>query len=263
MIVVALTVALVAVVLLAVGLIATGEHGSAHRAVPSPVVPAPPGDDEHARPAVSLDQPTVAGSFPTNGPPETVAISPDGKTAYLTITGDHPAVEVLDIGSGQVVDDIPVPGPPYYIGLSPSGEDVYVTYYDKTQDQLVIGTMDTRLGQLDGSIPTGQRADQGGALTWLFGFAVSPVDPHLLYVPNMNASVVSVLDPEKKQAVAEIPVPVSPHWVALTPDGRFGYVTNHMPGQVTVIDTTQNKAVASIPIGAGQSPHSIAVSPDG
>ena len=260
---VALAVALVAVVLVAIGVIATSERTPPLPPAPAPGAPTQPNDDAHPRPAVSLDQPTLAGSFATNGPPETVAISPDGKSAYLTITGDHPAVEVLDIASGQVVDDVPVPGPPYYIGVSPSGEDVYVTYYDRTQDQLVIGTMDTRLGQLDGAIPTGQHADQGGALTWLFGFAVSPTDPHLLYVPNMNASVVSVLDPEKKQAVAEIPVPVSPHWVALTPDGRFGYVTNHMPGQVTVIDTAQNKAVASIPIGGGQSPHSIAVSPDG
>jgi YVTN family beta-propeller protein len=263
LVIVALAVALVAVVFVAIGLIATSERTPALPPAPTFSAPAPPGDDDHPRPAVSLDQPTVAGNFPTNGPPETVAISPDGKSAYLTITGDHPALEVIDVAGGQVVDDIPVPGPPYFVGLSPTGEDVYVTYYDRTQGQLVIGTMDTRLGQLDGAIPTGQRADQGGALTWLFGFAVSPTDPHLLYVPNMNASVISVLDPEKKQAVAQIPVPASPHWVALTPDGRYGYVTNHMPGQVTVIDTAQNKAVASVPIGEGQSPHSIAVSPDG
>lgn len=262
-------VAVIGVVLIVLGLTtATGTSAPTRRPAGSaqqpPAAFTPPQDqDEAVKPAVSLDQPTVAGSFPTNGSPETVAVSPDGKTAYVTITGDRPALEVLDIASGQVINDIPVPGPPYFVGVSPTGEDVYVTYYDRGQNQLVIGTMDTRLGQLSGAIPTGQRADQGGALTWLFGFAISPADPHLLYVPNMNASVVSVLDPEKGQAVAQIPVPVSPHWVALSPDGRFGYVTNHMPGQVTVIDTTQNKTVASIPIGGGMAPHSIAVSPDG
>ncbi|GLZ49801.1 hypothetical protein Acsp06_59860 [Actinomycetospora sp. NBRC 106375] len=261
----ALAVVLVAIVVVAVGVIVAQERPAtgAPGAPPAPAAPAAPDDEDLAPPAASVDQPTVTGSFPTNGPPETVAISPDGKSAYLTITGDRPALEVLDIGTGQVVNDIPIPGPPYFIGVAPGGDDVYVTYYDRAQDQLVIGTMDTRVGALDGAIPTGQRAAQGGALTWLFGFAISPTEPHLLYVPNMNASVVSVLDPSTRQAVAQIPVPVSPHWVALSPDGRYAYVTNHVPGQVTVIDTAQRRTVASIPIGEGQAPHSIAVSPDG
>nr|WP_281376337.1 serine/threonine-protein kinase [Actinomycetospora corticicola] len=256
-----LAVALVAAVLVAVGVI-VANSGSEPTAGPGTAVPAP-ADDDRPTVAMSLAQATVAGTFPTNGPPETVAVSPDGRSAYLTITGEHPAVEVLDIESGQVLTDVPVPGPPYFIGLSPSGEDAYVTYYDRSQDQLVIGTMDTRLNELDGAIPTGQRADQGSALTWLFGFASSPVDPHLLYVPNMNASTVSVLDPEKKAPVAQIPVPASPHWVALTPDGKRAYVTNHVPGQITVIDTTTNSVTGTIPIGSGLAPHSIAVSPDG
>ncbi|MDL5158902.1 serine/threonine-protein kinase [Actinomycetospora termitidis] len=224
--------------------------------------PRPPAEEEKPI-AVSRPDASLVGTFPTNGEPETVAVSPDGKSAYLTITGDRPALEVLDIASGQVLQDVPVPGPPYFVGVSPSGEHAYVTYYDKTQQQLVIGTMDTRLNEFDGAIPTGQRADQGSALTWLFGFAIAPKEPHLLYVPNMNASTVSVLDPESRAPVAEIPTPASPHWVALTPDGRYGYVTNHVPGQITIIDTTTNAVVGSVPIGPGVAPHSIAVSPDG
>jgi len=228
---------------------------------PSPVTAAPRPEAPPPPPARSSDHPTVAATFSAANGPETVAVSPDGQSLYVTATGAKPTIDVYDT-TGHVVTSIPCAGPPYFIALSPEGNKAYVTLYDPTQDQLVVGVIDTRVNMFSYTIPTGQAAHQGSLITWLFGLGVSPDGAHL-YVPNHHASTVSVLDTAARKPVAEIAVPVSPHWVALTPDGHTAYVTNHVPGQITVIDTVHNAVVGEIAVGPGQSPHSIAVSPDG
>jgi YVTN family beta-propeller protein len=58
-----------------------------------------------------------------------------------------------------------------------------------------------------------------------------------------------------------IPVGSVPSGVAVTPDGKHVYVTNHGSNNVSVIDTATNAVVATVPVGAG--PYGIAVTPDG
>jgi len=59
-----------------------------------------------------------------------------------------------------------------------------------------------------------------------------------------------------------IAVGINPIGVALTPDGRFVYVTNASSNTVSVIDHATNTVVGS-PIPVGASPVGIAVTPDG
>jgi alpha-galactosidase len=58
-----------------------------------------------------------------------------------------------------------------------------------------------------------------------------------------------------------IPVGSDPSGVAVTPDGKYVYVTSHGSGNVDVIDTATNTVVATVPVGAG--PYGIAITPDG
>ena len=58
-----------------------------------------------------------------------------------------------------------------------------------------------------------------------------------------------------------IPVGTSPVAVAVTPDGRHGYVTNYNSNDVSVIDTASNTVTATIPVG--DHPQAAAVTPDG
>lgn len=58
-----------------------------------------------------------------------------------------------------------------------------------------------------------------------------------------------------------ITVGSDPSAVAVTPDGRYAYVTNHGSASVDVIDTATNTVVATIPVGSG--PYGIAVTPGG
>jgi len=58
-----------------------------------------------------------------------------------------------------------------------------------------------------------------------------------------------------------IQVGSDPSRVAVTPDGKYVYVTDHGSGNVDVIDTATNSVVATVPVGAA--PYDIAITPDG
>ncbi len=70
-----------------------------------------------------------------------------------------------------------------------------------------------------------------------------------------------LIDTATDHVAAKITVGKHPAHVVLSPDGRFGYVTNGGDNTVSVIDTAARATVATIPVGAY--PHGIRVSPDG
>jgi YVTN family beta-propeller protein len=89
-----------------------------------------------------------------------------------------------------------------------------------------------------------------------------------LVVVNKSASTVSVIDPASRRAVATIPTGFAPHEVAVTPDGRFAYVSDYgtgsQPGNtVTVIDLNARTSAGTIALGTHTRPHGITVAGDG
>lgn len=215
-----------------------------------------------APPPVSTALPRVANVLQVAGRPETVAVSRDGRQAYMT-TSDRAtsALHVIDTQANAVVRSVSVPGVPRFVATHPNG-NAYVTYNDESADKLMVAVVDPNTGQIISSLSTGQAADRKYGQTWLFVFAISG-DGNRIYVPHHNASVVSVIDAVSGVPVAQIPMPKNPHSVALSPTSPFAYVAAHASGEVDVIDTRTNEFVGSVPIGSGTSPHDLAVSPDG
>ena len=69
-----------------------------------------------------------------------------------------------------------------------------------------------------------------------------------VYVANASAATVSVVDRALNSVVATVPVGQSPRGVAITPNGKFVYVTNWAaPGSVSVIATASNTVVSHNP----------------
>jgi YVTN family beta-propeller protein len=89
------------------------------------------------------------------------------------------------------------------------------------------------------------------------------------YVANHDSKNVSVIDTATNKVVATIPVGHFPNGVAVTPDGKYVYVTNDNPDDsvpviVVVIDTATNRVAARIPLSPNPVfPTGLAVSPDG
>ena len=98
------------------------------------------------------------------------------------------------------------------------------------------------------------------------GLTASPAEAApFAYVVNQRSNNVSVIDTATNMVVATVPVGAVPGWVAVTPDGKYAYVTNgnagNPPSTVSVIDTATNMVVATVPVGLG--PGALAVTPDG
>jgi YVTN family beta-propeller protein len=75
-----------------------------------------------------------------------------------------------------------------------------------------------------------------------------------------NGSV-SIIDIGTLEVVAAVPLAGYPVGFALTPNGRFLYVTGYLSNTVTVFDTKTLSVVASVSVGP--SPGNVAVTPDG
>lgn len=82
---------------------------------------------------------------------------------------------------------------------------------------------------------------------------ISP-DQKTLYVANSGANELVVINvtnsTEDLSEITRIDVGNDPRGIAVTPDGRKAYVSNHMDNTVSVIDTEQLKAIKVIPVGS-------------
>ncbi|MCA2225146.1 YncE family protein [Nonomuraea aurantiaca] len=74
---------------------------------------------------------------------------------------------------------------------------------------------------------------------------------------TLKSGFVAVIDTKTNTVIATIPVGNSPSDVAITPDGRHGYIVNTGSNTVSVI----NNVRATIPVG--DSPSGVAINPDG
>jgi YVTN family beta-propeller protein len=208
--------------------------------------------------AVALVDPErhhVSGMIPVGGFPIPIAALPDGSAVYVGNRGGG-TISVIDTASQAVVTTIPVDLLPAGIAASPTGDRVYVTnsFVDgpigntvsviDTESNTVIATV----GRLQD--PASVVVDRNGAF---------------LYVANgIGPALVWRVDTEFQQPVIEIEDTYGALGLALTPDGRFLYVTGSHTGQgepqLQIIDTERAMVVRSIPIETG---FSLAFSPDG
>ena len=87
-------------------------------------------------------------------------------------------------------------------------------------------------------------------------------DGKTLYVAELDARQIAVVDPAAGKVVKTIAMPAEPTGLALSPDGATLYVTCAAPkSTVCVVDLAGGKIAASIP--AGHTATGLAVSPDG
>jgi YVTN family beta-propeller protein len=247
-------------------------------------------------------QPKVVGAaLPVAPLPLDIALSPDGRRAYLTHRFD-PLVSILDTATGSV-STIPVGVLPKSIAVSPDGRRAYVTAQGtKVDPDDAVLMIDTAAAAVIGRVPVGERPGAiavapDGAVVYVIrhgsaggtgrGLSVistatndvvkadltfAPndvaVSPHgtTAYVSSCADNSVSMIDTRSGRVTASVPVGVCPGALAVGRDGRRVYVadsgTDLDPGTtVSVIDTVTESRVATVPVGVR--PSGVAVSPDG
>ncbi len=206
----------------------------------------------------------------TNGAPYGVAVSPDGKSVYVTNQdgiSTPGTVSQYDVGPGgglspKAPATVATGASPFGIALSPDGKSVYVTSYETdTVSQYDVGAG----GVLSPKTPATVSTDANP-----YGVAVSP-DGKSVYVADYGSQDVSqydvgaggVLSPKTPATVAS---GLSPDDVTVSPDGKSAYVTNQSDGTVSQYDIGAGgllKAKTPATVTTSGFADGVAVSPDG
>ena len=198
--------------------------------------------------------PSVVATVPVGSGPEVVAVTPDGKHAYVLNSGG--TVSVIRTATNRVVATVGVPpggggGAPNGVAFAPDGKHAYVANLSVN----TVSVIDTTTKMVVATIPVGNEPD---------GVAVTPDGNHVYVVNSSDAGggdTVSVIDTASNTVVAPIPVGNVPNGLVITPDGKHVYVANLFSNTVSVIRTATNTVVDTLPVG--NLPVGIAITPDG
>jgi YVTN family beta-propeller protein len=108
--------------------------------------------------------------------------------------------------------------------------------------------------------------------------AMLAADTGTLIVLNKSDHEAALVNPETLEVIAKLPTGKGPHEAAVSPDGRYAYVSNYgsfqifregerpqmQPGNtITVLDLKSRAVKATFELGDYRSPHGIVVSRDG
>jgi YVTN family beta-propeller protein len=210
-------------------------------------------------------QPLVTATITTAQFPAGVAISPDGRKAYVA-TRSAP-VSLINTANNVVLGSPNTSSQANSVVAGPSGRWVYVA--NATNG---IAVLDAATAVMKDVIPVVVNGAAvlagGGPTTNPQGLAISPDGRHLFVSENQKDGKVVVLDIATKTTVASFSH--DPDWmplgIAMHPDGRRAYFaftdTVSDAGVVRVFDTVKMMPTAtSIPVGLR--PTGVAVTPDG
>ena len=193
--------------------------------------------------------------------PHDLAISPDHRTAYVTIYGDgvygknpHPGhtIAIIDLGSQKMVGSIDVSPyqAPHGIRIDAAGH-LYVAC-DLSRKVLII---DPRTRKIEAAIDvegTGHR------------LALLP-DASKLYVANKSDRLfVSVVDVKARKMVGRVPMPNGTEGIVASPDGKTILAADLTEPYLHVISTATDTEVDKIKVeGAEHGVYTVFYSPDG
>jgi YVTN family beta-propeller protein len=175
--------------------------------------------------------------------PHTVAISPDGKFAYVTVQEPgHFGLALIDLATRSIVRTLPLDKTPRDGEFGYDGKLFYFTQAGVSSVQVLDPLSDKIVAQ----IPTG-------------------VSPHFVSYPRGSAfgmvvvqgpSELLLFDPATNKPARSVAVGKQPHWATTSGDGKTTYVTNEGSNDVTIVDLATGKTQT---IAVGNAPRKVVV----
>ena len=233
--------------------------------------------------------------------PYGIAITPDGRTAYVGNEGSSTPV-TTPVNAIDLVNNIPTAiectghQNSKFLAISPDGSTVFLTFMNENTAGNVDVASNTYLGDLfttqsgpagiamtpDGTkIYVANASTQtvtvytvgGGTKTIaLSNFAAAPEsiaitpDGNEVYVTTCATATgngyVEVISTASDTVIADILLPSVPISIAITPDGKFAYVTTLNSENIYQINTSTKNVTQAIPCNNGQK-IGITIAPDG
>jgi len=168
-----------------------------------------------------------------------IAVSADGKTAFLPIYGSagvgKPGIDghemlILDVPSRRIIDrlDFGHGVRPHMPLLDEASGMLYVT----TELDKTVTVIDPKTHRIVGTIPTG--AEQSHML-------ILSHDGKTGYTANVGPGSVSVLDMRGRKTLAIIPVAAEVQRIAISNDDKWVFTSDPKQPRMAVIDTSTRK----------------------
>jgi len=184
-----------------------------------------------------------------------IAVSADGKTAFLPIYGSvgvgKPGIDghemlILDVPSRRIIDHVDFGHGvrPHMPLLDEASGMLYVT----TELDKTVTVIDPKTHRIVGTIPTG--AEQSHML-------ILSHDGKTGYTANVGPGSVSVLDMRERKTLAVIPVAAEVQRIAISNDDKWVFTSDPKQPRMAVIDTSTRKVAKWIDlpgIGYGAKP---------
>ncbi|OLE22042.1 MAG: hypothetical protein AUG44_25830 [Actinobacteria bacterium 13_1_20CM_3_71_11] len=166
--------------------------------------------------------------------PQSVALSPDGRSAYVG-ANDSGTLAVVDLDIREVRALVPVGRGAADLLVLPGGERVLVAIVKLLGGRLVI--VDPAAGQVTGTVAEVRQPR---------GMAASP-DGRSVYVTSMADHKLWRLDARTLEVTGSATVGKRPVSVAASPDGAKLYVANFWSDSVSVLDAATLETTATFP----------------
>jgi YVTN family beta-propeller protein len=196
----------------------------------------------------------VAARVPTGEGPHEVAVSADGKLAFVTNYGGPTpgsTISVIEIAAEKEIRRVDLGALRRPHGIAVVDGKVYFT----AEVNRAVARYDPVANRVDRTVETGQAGTHM--------LVVTP-DRRRIYTANIGSSTVSAIDLTAAQdppAVAQIAVGKAPEGITISPDGREVWVGHNEDGGVSIIDTATNRVKETIQVGG--MPIRLQFTPDG
>jgi DNA-binding beta-propeller fold protein YncE len=196
----------------------------------------------------------LLASLPTGKGPHEIAVSADGRLAYVAVTGSQQepghTITVLDLGRRTVkaTFDLGSYKQPHDLRLSRDGALLWVT----CAPSKAVLEIEARTGK----IIRAWKLDKDGA--WML--SVTP-DGRKIYTANLEGRSVSIID-RKANTLRSIEFDSTQIGMDISPNGREVWVHHADKNQLSVIDVATDKVVATL-ASAGQGFGRVKFTPDG
>lgn len=194
----------------------------------------------------------VTGKIPTGIAPHEIAVSADGRTAYVANYGNQQpgnSLSVIDVATQKELRKVDL-GPL----LRPHGIVEHLgNIYFTAEGSRSVGRYNVSAGKVDWLIGTGQ------AVTHML-----VVNAGKIYTANIAEGTITFIDasnPAVPQAMKHIAVGKGPEGIDFSPDGSTLWVATREDGNLHAIDTATNTIRKTI--RAGNFPIRVKVTPDG
>jgi len=202
---------------------------------------------------ISTSSNSLVGSVPCVEPGQgSIAVSLDGQYVYVP---SYAGVRVINTTTRAEVKLIPAGD--YLGGVTVTRDGKHLCIAEGITDTLALYDVETDIVSrvpVAGTLPLGVAVTPNGEEVYI------ACNGDWLYLLNLVVDIISLADGSR---IASHPMGGQPAYIAMTPDGRYAYVTISDDNAVRVIDTLTHARCWDRGVAVGDFPWGIAITPDG